>query len=78
MSPLATLAFELSAVGDLGLKTGWVKCRHGAGRGGPRRSGVGVAIVQMFLLGLVKSVFVSGNNFNSCTLKFSCVYGHVL
>ena len=36
VSPLATLAFELCVVGDTGLKTGWVRCRHGAGRGGVR------------------------------------------
>ena len=44
VSPLATLAFELCAVGDTGLKTGWVRCRHeagGAGRGGAGRCGVG-------------------------------------
>ena len=29
VSPLATLAFQLCAVGDTGLKTGWVTCRHG-------------------------------------------------
>ena len=54
MSPLATLAFELCIVGDTGLKTGWVRCRHGAGGGGvvtyfadrigqPREFGVCVA-----------------------------------
>ena len=30
VSPLATLAFKLCAVGDTGLKAGWVRCRHGA------------------------------------------------
>ena len=34
VSPLATLAFKLCVVGDTGLKTGWERCRHGAGRGG--------------------------------------------
>ena len=34
VSPLATLAFKLRAVGETGLKTGWVRCRHGAGWGG--------------------------------------------
>ena len=34
VSPLATLAFGLCVVGDTGLKTGWVRCRHGAGRDG--------------------------------------------
>ena len=34
VSPLAKLAFELCVVGDTGLKTGWVRCRHGAGGGG--------------------------------------------
>ena len=38
VSPLATLAFELCVVGDTGLKTGWVRCRHGA-RGGAGRGG---------------------------------------
>ena len=33
MSPLATLACELSVVGDTELKTGWVRCRHWAGWG---------------------------------------------
>ena len=33
MSPLSTLAFELYVVGDTGLRTGWMKFRHGAGRG---------------------------------------------
>ena len=32
--PLATFAFKLCVVGDTGLNTGWVRCRHGAGRGG--------------------------------------------
>ena len=27
-SPLATIAFKLRAVGDTGLKTGWVLCRR--------------------------------------------------
>ena len=34
VSPLATLAFKLRVVGDTGLKTGWVRCRHAAGGGG--------------------------------------------
>ena len=35
MSPLAALAFKLCVVGDTGLKTGWMRCRHGArGEGG--------------------------------------------
>ena len=36
--PLATLAFELCAVGDTRLKTGWVRCRYGRrwGRAGSR------------------------------------------
>ena len=37
VSRLETLAFELFVVGDDGIKTGWVRCRHGAsglGRGG--------------------------------------------
>ena len=42
VSPLATLAFELCVVGDTGLKTGWVRCRHGAGRGGAGRGGAGL------------------------------------
>ena len=50
MSPLATLAFKLSVVGDTGLKTGCVRCRHaaggaegrGVGRGRVGRGGVGV------------------------------------
>ena len=34
---------KLCPVGDTGLKTGWVRCRHGAGRGveGLGRGGVG-------------------------------------
>ena len=31
MSPLAKPAFKLCVVGDTGLKTGLVRCRHGAG-----------------------------------------------
>ena len=54
MSPLATpafklcavgdttLAFKLFAVGDTGLKTGWVRCRHGAGGAG--RGGMVVSV----------------------------------
>ena len=34
VSPLATLASKLCVVGDTGLKTGWVRCRHWAGWGG--------------------------------------------
>ena len=30
---MATHAFELCVMGDTGLKTGWVMCRHGAGVG---------------------------------------------
>ena len=43
ISPLAIDAFELCAVGDTGFKTGWVRCRHGAGAGR-----VGATLVQMF------------------------------
>ena len=32
---------KLCAVGDTGLKTGWVRCKHGVGRGGAGRGGVG-------------------------------------
>ena len=45
-SPLATLAFKKCAVGDTGLTTGWVRCRHGAGgagRGGGHR-GINVSL----------------------------------
>jgi len=28
-------------VGDTGLKTGWVRCRHGVGWGGAGRGGAG-------------------------------------
>ena len=56
VSPLATLAFELCVVGETGLKTGWVRCRHGAG-------GRGVAgwdtMVQMFLVSPGKSMCVN-------------------
>ena len=38
VSPLATLAFELCVVGDTGLETWWVRCRHGA-RGGAGGAG---------------------------------------
>ena len=41
VSPLATLALQLCVVGQTGLKTGWVSCRHGAGRGGAGWGGVG-------------------------------------
>ena len=34
-------AFELCVVGDTGLKAGWVRCRHGAGRRGAVRRGGG-------------------------------------
>ena len=34
VSPLAALAFELCVEGDTGLKTGWVRCKHGARWGG--------------------------------------------
>ena len=41
-SPLATLSFKLCVVSDNGLKTGWVRCRHGAGGwGGAGRGEVG-------------------------------------
>ena len=39
LTPLATLAFEVYAVGDTGLKTAWVRCRHGSGQGGVRWGG---------------------------------------
>ena len=44
--------FELCAVGDIGLKSGWVRCRHGAGRGGGGavRVGLGDTMVQVLLL----------------------------
>ena len=32
---------KLCAVGDTGLKTGWVRCRHGVGRGGAGWGGAG-------------------------------------
>ena len=41
VSPLATLAFNLFVVGDIGLKTGRVRCRHGEGGGGAGRGGGG-------------------------------------
>ena len=41
VSPLAKHAFKLCVVGDTGLKTGWVRCRHGAGRGGAGWGGAG-------------------------------------
>ena len=34
VSPLAAFAFKLCVLGDTGLKTGWMRCRLGAGRGG--------------------------------------------
>ena len=40
VSPLATIALKLCVVGDTGLKTGWVRYRHGAGRGGVGLGGV--------------------------------------
>ena len=42
VSPLATLAFGLCVVDDTGLKTGWVRCRHGSGRVGSGRGGFGL------------------------------------
>ena len=72
MSPLATLAFELSALGGTGLKTGWVRCRHGAGRGGVGlggwvgRGGVGVPWYKCCFLapgGVCVSCVLSGNHF---------------
>ena len=39
VSLLATLAFKLCAVDDTGMKTGWVRCRHGAGWGAGRGRG---------------------------------------
>ena len=44
VSPLATLAFKLCVVGDTRLKTGWVRCKHGAGVGG--------TMVQILLVAL--------------------------
>ena len=44
VSPLATLAFKQCAVGDTGLKTGWVRYRHGAGAGRGGAGGVGIII----------------------------------
>ena len=41
VSPLATLVCKLCAVGDTGLKTGPVRCRHGAGGG----RGEGVTVI---------------------------------
>ena len=56
VSPLATLPFELSVVGDTGLKTRWVRCRHGTGWGwGVGRGGA----VQTLLLSPGNSVCVS-------------------
>ena len=48
VSPLATLAFKLFVVGDTGLKTGWVRCRHGAGKSGTGRCGVGLGGVVTY------------------------------
>ena len=48
VSPLATLAFKLGDVGVTGLKTGWVRCRHVAGRGGLGLGGVIAYFVDRF------------------------------
>ena len=48
MSPLAKLSFKLRVVGDTRLKTGWVRCRNGAGEAG--RGGAGDTVVQFLLL----------------------------
>ena len=60
VSPLATLAFKPFVLGDTGLETGWVRCRHGAGRGGVGWGGAGVAMVQMppYTSGLVSCACV--------------------
>ena len=42
MSPVATIAFNLCVAGDTGLKAGWVRCRHWAGR----RGGAGWVLSQ--------------------------------
>ena len=41
MSPLTKLSFRKYVVGDSGLKTGWVRCRNGAGRDGTGRDWTG-------------------------------------
>ena len=50
VSPLATLAFKLCVVGDTGLKTGWVRCRHGAGGGAGGGAGWGYHGTSVLLL----------------------------
>ena len=40
MPSLATISFKLCDVGGTELKTEWVRCRHGAGRGGAKGGGV--------------------------------------
>ena len=49
MSLLVTLTFERCDVGETGLKTGWVRYRHGAGMGAGGRAWGG-NMVQCFSL----------------------------
>ena len=56
VTPLATPALQLCFVGDTGMKTEWVRCRHGAGgragrgeMGGVRCGGVG-CFLQFLLM----------------------------
>ena len=51
VSPLATLAFKQSVVGDTGLKTGWVR-GAGTGRGGVGRGGRGLLRTSLIELEL--------------------------
>ena len=80
VSPLVTLAFELCVVGETGLKTGWVRCRHVAGRGGLGQGGVGVSWYIFLPYTLGNSVFVACfcGRFIQGFFQIVCVFVHVL
>ena len=83
VSPLATLTFELCVVGDTGLKTGRVRCRHGAGRGGAEWLStlliVSVPCYKCCSSAPKISVCVSASNhFYSCALQLYSLHREVI
>ena len=61
---------KLFAVGDTGLKTGWVRCRHGAGRGGAGRGGV-VTYFAGRIVPQYNSFFLAPENVCHCVCLYS-------
>ena len=72
MSPLAKLAFKLCVVGDTGLKTGWVRCRHRAGRGGVGWGGV-VTYFADRIGTMLQMLLLSPGNSYSILAVYSCL-----